>query len=80
VAGCTGCREQCPYGIDVCEINRCLNYADGYGDRDLARDNYFALPPEKTLAACGNCTECTVRCVNGLDIRERIGRARRLFT
>ncbi len=80
VAGCTGCHEQCPYGVDVCEINRCLNYADGYGDRDLARENYRALPAGKTLAACEKCGECTVRCVNGLDIRERIGWARRLFT
>ncbi len=79
VAGCTGCREQCPYGVAVNEINRCLNYAEGYGDTRLAWENYRSLPAGKNLTACGDCDECVVRCVNGLDLTGNIRRARQLF-
>jgi len=79
VAGCTGCRDQCPNGVEVCELNRCLGYAQGYGDMRLARENYEMLPPNKRVDVCGDCDECAVRCVNGLDLTENIRRARELF-
>jgi uncharacterized protein len=80
VAGCTGCLDSCPNGVPVCEINRCLNYAEGYGDIELAHENYRDLPQDRTLASCGDCDECTVKCVNGLDLAGNIRRARGLFT
>ena len=80
VAGCTECQGQCPYGVDVCEINRCLGYASGYGDIALAQENYERLPESSRLDICDNCDECVVRCANGIDLTENIRRARTLFS
>lgn len=80
VSGCTGCRDQCPNGVQVGEINRCINYATGYDDPALARQNYDALPSAGKLDNCADCDECQVACINGLDLTERIRQARSLFT
>jgi predicted aldo/keto reductase-like oxidoreductase len=79
VAGCTGCAGQCPYGVEIRDLNRCLGYAVGYGDTGLAQENYRRLPSSSRLDACGNCGECTVKCVNGLDLAHTIRRAKELF-
>ncbi len=79
VAGCTGCQDQCPMGVEVCDINRCVGYADGYGDLRLARENYDMLPARKRADVCGDCDECVVKCVHGLDLAAKIRRARELF-
>ena len=79
LAGCTGCEGQCPKGVPVCELNRCLGYAYGYGDIRLARENYHQLPREARVDRCGDCDECVVRCVNGIDLNKTIQRARELF-
>ena len=79
VLGCDGCSGQCPNCVNVAEINRCLGYAYGYGDERLAWENYRELPASARVDACGECDECVVRCVNGLDIAGNIRRARRLF-
>lgn len=77
VAGCNGCKDQCPYGVAVNDINRCLGYANGYGDIELAKENYKSL--EKNLSICSNCDECVVKCVNGNKISEKIEMAKTLF-
>lgn len=79
VAGCTGCQNQCPMGVQVCELNRCLGYAYGYGDLRLARENYDQLPASTRVDRCGDCGECQVRCVNGLNLTNTVRRARELF-
>jgi len=79
VVGCTGCRGKCPKGVEVSEFNRCLGYAYGYGSMELARENYAALPLSNRIEVCGDCDECTVKCVNGLNIGERITAVKRLF-
>ena len=79
VAGCTGCKDKCPLGVQVNEINRCLGYAYGYGDLDLAKENYLDLPRSNRIDICGDCDECAVKCVNGLNLTENIRRARELF-
>ena len=79
VSGCTECVEQCPKGVDVRDINRCLGYAVGYGNPELARENYRDLPVSSRLDVCGNCDECVVRCAHGLDLTENIRNARNLF-
>lgn len=80
VAGCTDCLNQCPWGVKVSEINRCLRYVFGYNDLELARENYEALPRNNRLARCSDCDECVVRCKHGLDLSENIRIARELFT
>ncbi len=79
VSGCTGCRDQCPKGVDICELNRCIGYADGYNDLRLARENYDALNPEWHVDVCDGCEECEVKCVHGLNLTETVRRARELF-
>ncbi len=79
VAGCTGCQGQCPYGMQICELNRVVRYAHGYGDLALARENYLRLPTSSPVQACGDCGKCAVKCVNGLDLTETVRKARELF-
>ncbi len=79
VAGCTGCLDQCPKGVKVSDLNRCLMYADGYGDPALARENYNELPESSRVDICSECDECVVTCKNGLDLTENINRAKELF-
>jgi aryl-alcohol dehydrogenase-like predicted oxidoreductase len=79
VTGCTGCQGQCPFGVEICELNRCLGYAYGYGDLRLARENYAELPASSHVEVCGDCDVCQVKCVNGLDLTDSIRRAGELF-
>jgi len=79
LAGCTGCKEQCPKGVNVSELNRCLGYVYGYDDYKLARENYEELPLSQRVNVCGDCEECVVKCINGLNLTENIRRARELF-
>ena len=79
VAGCNGCRNTCPKGVRVNEINRCLGYYYGYDNPELAYENYRALLRSDRLENCADCNECVVRCVHGLDLTENIKRARALF-
>jgi predicted aldo/keto reductase-like oxidoreductase len=78
-AGCTGCQGQCPNCVAICELNRCVRYAYGYGDLGLARENYARLPVSSRVEACGECDECLVRCVHGLNLTETVRQARKLF-
>ncbi|MFC1552594.1 aldo/keto reductase [Candidatus Latescibacterota bacterium] len=79
VLGCKGCREKCPKGVAVHEINRCLGYAYGYDDIRLARENYSDIPSGHGADVCADCGECSVKCVNGLNLTENVARARSLF-
>ena len=79
VAGCTGCRDQCPKGVEISELNRCIGYAYGYGDMRLARENYDSLPHEWRVDVCSGCEECEVKCVHGLNLTQTVRRARELF-
>ena len=79
LSGCNGCEGQCPNGVPVCEINRCLGYAYGYGDERLAWENYRELPRGARIDQCNDCDECAVKCVNGINLTDNIKRARELF-
>jgi uncharacterized protein len=80
VSGCTGCRDACPCGVAVHDINRCLRYAVGYGNIELAREQYHLMPKTANLDICSQCDECTVTCINGHKLNNTITQARRLFT
>ncbi len=79
LSGCTGCKEKCPKGVNVSELNRCLGYAYGYGDKRLAEENYQQLPRSSRVDVCKDCSECSVTCVNGLNLTETVQRAKKLF-
>ena len=60
-------------------LNRCLGYAYGYGDRRLAEENYINLTRSNRIDICNDCDECLVKCVHGLNLTENVQRARELF-
>lgn len=77
---CDACRETCPMRVAISEVNRSLMYAEGgYDDLRLARETYDAIPTASSAAACGDCAGCTAVCPNGLDIGERMERAREIL-
>lgn len=76
---CRQCAPECPWGVDVSSVNRCIMYAEGYGDMQLARAAYAELPPAASAAVCRNCEFCTVRCPNGLDIAAKMRKAQTVF-
>jgi len=73
------CEGQCPKGVPVSDILRCLSYAEGYGQFQLARENFLALPREVRDVRCADCEECVVECPNGVRVAERLTRAQELF-
>ncbi|MFC1512211.1 aldo/keto reductase [Candidatus Latescibacterota bacterium] len=77
--GCNGCEGQCPRGVKVSEINRCLGYAYGYQNLELAQENYRYLPRNNRVDRCDDCSECIVKCKHGINLTEQIVRARALF-
>jgi len=76
---CGTCKKQCRFNIPIPGINRCLMYAEGYGDYDLALRTYRELSLQKPVGACRQCDLCTVTCKYGLDIPTRLKRARENF-
>jgi predicted aldo/keto reductase-like oxidoreductase len=76
---CGSCRDKCPQGIPVADVLRFLSYSEGYGEFQLARENYLSLPAEIRNARCDRCAECAIRCPNGVQVVQRIGKAQELF-
>lgn len=76
---CQSCAPTCPMRVDIAEVNRSLMYAEGYRDLDLAQSTYRTIPKQASAATCGDCPSCTARCIHGLDLTERMGKARELF-
>ncbi len=76
---CGTCEKQCRFGVPIQDINRCVMYAEGYRDYDLALRTYRELRREAPINACPDCNACTVSCKYGLDIPARLARAREIF-
>ena len=78
--GCRECKPTCSKSVNIPTVNRCLMYAEGYGDMELARSTYAELPMELTAAACTDCPECVAECVNGLRIANKMRLAQTILT
>jgi uncharacterized protein len=76
---CGKCEETCSLGVEISTVNRSLMYAEGYKSLDLARATYREISVNASALACTNCSECTAQCVNGLNIRVKMDRARQLL-
>jgi len=76
---CNSCDGVCSQGLPVADVLRFLMYAEGYGQFPMARENFLAMPEELRNVRCGDCTDCTVKCVNGVHVRERLQRAQEIF-
>jgi len=76
---CRACAATCPRGVDIPTVNRCLMYAEGYGDLELARTTYADLARGVSVAACADCATCVAQCAYSVDIAAQMRRAQRLF-
>jgi len=76
---CGSCNGRCPKGVSIQDVNRCLMYAEGYGDIALAKCCYKSIPQDARGRLCSDCTTCRVECPSGLDIRSRMRRAQELL-
>ncbi|MCB9501301.1 MAG: aldo/keto reductase [Deferribacteres bacterium] len=76
---CGSCDSQCSHHVPVQDVNRCLMYAEGYRDYNLAFETYRDINKEHAVNACIDCETCTVTCTSGLDIPSRLKKARDLF-
>jgi uncharacterized protein len=54
-------------------------YAENYGEFSLGYEQYKNLPAEMTSVRCVDCAKCTVECVNGVRVVERLSRAQEWF-
>jgi predicted aldo/keto reductase-like oxidoreductase len=76
---CGSCRKMCPYGLPIQDINRCLMYAEGYRNFDLALQTYKEISKKSRIIACDECEACQVQCKYHLNIPERLNHAREIF-
>jgi predicted aldo/keto reductase-like oxidoreductase len=76
---CGACSGVCPNGLPVADMLRYLTYAEGYGQFSVGRENFLTMNEELRNVRCGDCTECAVRCPNGVRVRDRVSRAQELF-
>ncbi|MCX5770334.1 MAG: aldo/keto reductase [Candidatus Hydrogenedentes bacterium] len=73
---CGACAPTCPLGADIPVLNRCLMYAEGYGDLELAR---AARQREMPSFPCACCSGCVARCPRGVNLPANTARARRVL-
>ncbi len=76
---CYKCEGKCPKGLPVADVLRYLAYAEGYGEFQLGRQNFLSLPAETRNVRCTSCTECTIKCPNGVRVAQRLAVAQELF-
>ncbi len=77
---CGACQPTCPRAVDIPGVNRALMYAEGYGAAALARSTYRAVAAQRDGTGCGACPHCVARCPHGLDLVDRMPRAREWFS
>ena len=76
---CDKCLATCAQRPAVPTINRALMYYEGYGDAALARATYRTLDRDASALSCMTCREQTCRCLNGINIAERMRYAHQLL-
>jgi uncharacterized protein len=76
---CYECKGQCPKGMPVTDMLRYLAYNDFAGNYHQALANFRNLPKEIREVRCNDCSECAIKCNNGVAVRDRLMRAQQLF-
>jgi predicted aldo/keto reductase-like oxidoreductase len=76
---CGSCDGKCARGLPVADMLRFTMYAQNYGQFSLGRDSFGALPREVTSVRCSECSSCSVKCPNGVQVASRLAHAQELF-
>ena len=76
---CGSCSGKCPHAVPVADVLRYLSYAEGYGEFQLAREHFLALPSEIRNVRCADCSTCVIQCPNGVRIADRLRTAQELL-
>ncbi len=73
---CQTCLGQCKKQLPVNDIMRAYMYTYGYNHLEKAHTLLTDLSVEEN--PCGDCDECTVKCIKGFDVAQRIADVTRL--
>jgi len=76
---CGSCGGVCEKGVPVPDVLRFLTYAEGYAQFSMARQQFQTLPDRVRAVRCDRCPTCSVRCPNGVKVRERLTLAQEIF-
>jgi hypothetical protein len=76
---CGSCGGVCEKGVPVPDVLRFLTYAEGYAQFSMARQHFQAMPDRVRAVRCDRCPTCSVRCPNGVKVRERLTLAQEIF-
>jgi predicted aldo/keto reductase-like oxidoreductase len=76
---CYECKGQCPKGMPVTDVLRFLAYNDFCGNYHQAVVNFRDLAKEVRDVHCSDCSECAIKCPNGVHVRDRLIRAQTLL-
>jgi len=76
---CYDCDGRCPKGVPVPDVLRFLAYHDFCGNYHQASMSFKGLSKEIRDVRCGDCSECAIRCPNGVHVQERLIRAQELL-
>jgi len=76
---CYQCDGKCPKGVPVPDVLRFLAYYDFAGDLHQAVVNFRSLGSDVQNIRCRDCSECAIRCPNGVQVRNRLIRAQDLI-
>jgi predicted aldo/keto reductase-like oxidoreductase len=67
---CSRCIAQCTFHLNIPDMMRSYMYAFGYRNLLLAKDTLTASV--KTANPCSNCSDCSIHCTMGFDIKNKI--------
>jgi predicted aldo/keto reductase-like oxidoreductase len=76
---CYQCRDKCPKGLPVTDMMRFLAYHDYCGNYHQARMSFMELPKGNRDVRCKDCSECAVKCPNGVHVQAQLIRAQGLL-
>lgn len=77
---CNECLPSCPKGVDIPTLMRTNMYASGYTNFRQARSALEEIPKENGLQNCTDCAQCTARCLNFVNIPDKIDELKLIYT
>ena len=76
---CYECSGQCPKGLPIPDVLRFLAYHDFCGNYHQAAMSFRGLAKEVRGVRCRDCSDCAIRCPNGVHLQDRLIRAQELL-